>query len=70
MCRALDCHEALGLSDWQFDDRLMVYDGGVFINFDEKTGYWLEMYGSRYTGELADLEEILYGQVVSEGLLE
>lgn len=70
LCRALDVWETLGLSDWQFDDRLVVYQGNVYISQDEKIGYWLQLHNSQYTGELADLEEILYGYVVSEGLLE
>jgi len=69
--RALDCHDALCLEKWEFDDRLMVYDGGVYIAVGEgEADYSITIHHSTYSGELAELEFILYGYVVSEGLLD
>jgi len=71
LMRALDCHEALGLEKWEFNDRLMVYDGGVYITVGSGEGdYSLLLNRSVYSGELAELEEILYGHAIAEGLLE
>ena len=71
LMRALDCHEALGLEKWEFNDRLMVYEGGVYITVGEgEYDYSLLLNHSVYSGGLAELEEILYGYATAEGLLE
>jgi hypothetical protein len=65
---AKEC-EVIGVYDCEPEAPVYVYAGDVYINFDEKLGYWLILGNNQYSGPLGGLGEMLYEYAVAEGLL-